>query len=214
MENNNSLEGIHERPTELDGLDREAVEKIGKQFHDLVSAEILEKMGDPKLSTEFKSHEEIGKAYEKETKKSAGRGTEGFSKELKIPAQVCSEHRDITEQTVIHERLHQASNPDAKNAIGKRGMEGVTQALTDRLMGNNGDKSIIQLDEKGREYNFYPKETQMAKDLIVETGGPRAVEKLYFQNDANDLKEALGGEVQYEARMEQFKKLDDVNLRK
>jgi len=32
------------------------------------------------------------------------------------------------------------------------------------------------------------------------------VEKLYFQNDASDLKEALGGDAQYEARMEQFKK--------
>jgi hypothetical protein len=44
--------------------------------------------------------------------------------------------------------------------------------------------------------------------------GPGAVEKLYVRNDASELKKALGGDAEYEARMEQFKKLDEVDLKR
>ena len=221
METNKEVEFIRENQPDIcdwQRSDREAVDRIAKEFDGLLSAEQLEQMRC--LPSEFKSREDFELAHLERYGVRPKSGVQGFSEYLKDSskteasekaAQICIEHPEIVNQTDQHERLHQASNPNAAKSIGKKGMEGVTQALTDRLTGVNTEKNVTYLNEKGKEHQFYPKETQMAKDLIAETG-PRAVEKLYVQNDASELKNALGGDAQYEARMEQFKKMDEAGL--
>jgi hypothetical protein len=202
MDNDHSLENSRERLAELkefENMDREAVEYIGKEFRDpahperpLVSSETLEKMKD--LPSQFQTHEELAQAYSKETGKPAPEGLEGFTKGLEMPAQICSEHRQTINETIIHERLHQASDPDATSLLGHNLSEGVTQALTEKMQ--EGFSS-------GR---FYSGETRTAKKLMNDAGDS-AVEKFYFQNDARELKDALARDAQYDSRMEQFKRL-------
>jgi len=195
METNRSLEDIREKQAELEAfkdMDREAVEYIGKEFHDSVSLETLEKMRG--LPSEFKSHEELAEAYARETGKPAPEGLEGFSKGVEIPAQVCSEHRQTINESILHERLHQASDPNGNARLGSHLSEGTTQAFTEKM-------------QDGISYgNFYPGETQTAKKLMKETGDS-AVEKLFFQNDTQELKAALATDAQHDAQLEQFKKL-------
>lgn len=195
METDSSMEDFREKQAELKAfkdMDREAVEYIGKEFRDLVSAEKLEKMSDPRLSTEFKSHEELAKAYAKETGKTAPEGLEGFSKGLEMPAQICSDHKQTINETILHERLHQASDPDG-NARLRSLSEGTTQALTEKM-------------QAGVSFgDFYPSETQTAREFMKKDGDT-AVEKLYFQNDAQELKAALARDAQHDSQLEQFKK--------
>ena len=53
--------------------------------------------------------------------------------------------------------------------------------------------------------NFYPSETRTAKELMKESGDS-AVEKLYFQNDAQELKAALVQNAKHDLQLEQFRK--------
>ena len=194
METDHSMEDFREKQAELKvfkDMDREAVDSIAKEFRDSVSSEKLEKMRS--LPSEFKSHEKLAKAYAKETDKTASEGLEGFSKGLEMPAQICSEHRQTINESVLHERLHQASDPDGNARLGPHLSEGITQALTEKL-------------QAGVSYgNFYPEETQTAKEFMKESGDS-AVEKLYFQNDAQELKAALARDTQDDSQLEQFKK--------
>ena len=59
--------------------------------------------------------------------------------------------------------------------------------------------------------DFYPGETIVAGETI-EKDGASAVEKLYFQNDARDLKAALGREGEHEERLEEFRRRDMAGL--
>lgn len=172
-------------------MDREAIEYIGKEFHDAVSQETLEKMRG--LPSEFKSHEELAKAYAKETGKTAPDGLEGFSKGLEIPAQICSDHHQTINESILHERLHQASDPDGTARLGSHLSEGTTQALTEKM-------------QAGISFgNFYPEETQTAKE-IMKGSSDAAVEKLYFQNDAQELKAYMTRDSQYDSNLDHFKK--------
>lgn len=198
MGSNHSLEDFRERQAELKefrDMDREAVEYIGKEFHDsegraLVLPETLERMRG--LPSEFKSHEELAKAYAKETGNAAPKGLEGFSKGLEMPAQICSDHQQTINESILHERLHQASDPDGNALLGSNLAEGTTQALTEKM-------------QAGVSFgDFYPSETQAAKELMKE-GGDTAVEKLYFQNDAQELKASLTRDSQHDSNLEQFK---------
>ncbi len=193
METDHSLEDIREKQAELKvfkDMDREAVDYIGKEFRDSVSLEKLEKMRN--LPSEFKSHEELAKAYAKETGKTAPNGLEGFSKDLDIPAQICSEHQQTINETILHERLHQASNPEGAARLGSHLSEGITQALTEKMQAGLST---------GR---FYPEDTRTAKEFLKESGDA-AVEKLYFQNDAQELKAALTRDAHHNSNLEQFK---------
>ena len=64
------------------------------------------------------------------------------------------------------------------------------------------------LDEKANP-QFYPEATILAEGLLAKAG-PGAVEKLYVRNDASELKKALGGDAQYEAMLNEFKKLNKL----
>jgi hypothetical protein len=161
METNHSMEDFQEKQAEIKefkDMDREAVEYIGKEFHDLVSPETLEKMrGKP---SEFKSHEELAKAYAEKTGETAPDGLEGFSKGLEIPAQICSDHKQAINETILHERLHQASDPDGNALLGSNLSEGTTQALTEKMQAGVSfwhflpirDASGQGAHERGRRY--------------------------------------------------------------
>jgi|ERR1035437_466924 hypothetical protein len=194
METDHSMEDFREKQAELKefkDMDREAVDYIGKEFRDSVSSETLEKMRG--LPSEFKSHEELAKAYAKETGKTAPEGLEGFSKGLEMPAQLCSDHQQTINESILHERLHQASDPDGNARLGPHLSEGTTQALTEKM-------------QAGLSYgNFYPEETRTAKEFMKESGDT-AVEKLYFKNDAQELKDAITRDAQHDSHLEQFKK--------
>ena len=137
-------------------------------------------------------------------------GLEGFTdQQLTEPARI-SEKDYIREQVNLHERLHQASDIGFKQEQPHALKEGLTQALTDKIMGTT---NVPFMDEKGDVHQFYHEETKLSENLIAEAGAP-AVEKLYVRNDATDVKTALGGDTQYEARMEEFRKLDAANLEK
>ena len=222
MESKREVEFIPENQPDISDwkkYDCEAVDRVAKEFDGLLSAEKLEKMRG--LPSEFKSREEFELAYLERNRVRPKSGVDGFTDPLKDTGKIEASDKAaqiridkpeyIIEQTVQHERLHQTSNPEAEKSIGRKGMEGVTQALTDRLI--HGEKPVPHLYNADlNEVHYYKKETEMAKDLIAETG-PKAVEKLYVQNDASELKKVLGGDAQYEARMEQFKKLDEEDLR-
>jgi len=194
METDHSMEDFREKQAELKefkDMDREAVDYIGKEFRDSVSLETLEKMRS--LPSEFKSHEELAKVYAKETGKTAPDGLEGFSKGLEMPAQLCSDHQQTINESILHERLHQASDPDGNARLGSHLSEGTTQALTEKM-------------QAGLSYgNFYPEETRTAKEFMKESGDT-AVEKLYFKNDAQELKDAITRDAQHDSHLEQFKK--------
>ena len=194
MEADHSPEALRENQLEMkefEQMDREAVEYIAREFQGSVSAEKLEKMRG--LPSQFKTHDDLANAYAKETGKPAPDGLEGFSKSLEMPAQLCSDHAETINETIIHERLHQASDADATSRLGEHLSEGVTQALTEKM-------------QKGVSFgNFYPEETKTAKGLMNEAGDA-AVEKFYFQNNAQELKTALAGDAQHDSRLEQFKR--------
>ncbi len=193
METDHSIEDFREKRAELKefkDMDREAVDYIGKEFRDLVSQETLEKMRS--LPSEFKSHEELARAYSKETGKAASEDLEGFSKGLEIPAQICSDHKQTINETILHERLHQASDHEGDERLRSLS-EGIPQALTERM-------------QAGVSFgDFYLSETQAAKELMKE-GGDTAVEKLYFQNDTQELRAALAKDAQPDLHLQQFKK--------
>lgn len=200
MEGDYRPEDLREKQAELKvfkDMDREAVELVGEEFHGLVSEETLTKMRG--LPSEFKTHEDLAKAYAEQTGQPPPEGLEGFSKGLEAPAQICSDHHQGINETIIHERIHQASSPDGAARLGEHLQEGVTQALTEKA-------------QEGVSFgNFYPGETEVAREMI-EKDGAAAVEKLYFQNDAGELKAALGGEAEHEARLEDFKKREVTKL--
>lgn len=200
MEGDYRPEDPREKQAELKvfkDMDREAVELVGEEFRGLVSEETLTKMRG--LPSEFKTHEDLAKAYSEQTGQPAPEGLEGFSKGLEAPAQICSDHHQGINETIIHERIHQASNPEGAARLGEHLGEGVAQALTEKA-------------QEGISFgNFYPGETRVAREMM-EKAGSSAVEKLYFQNDAGELKAALGGGAEQEARLEDFKKRDAAGL--
>ena len=76
--------------------------------------------------------------------------------------------------------------------MGSHLSEGITQALTERM-------------QAGISFgDFYPGETQTAKELMKEAGDS-AVEKVFFQNDAEELRAALSTDAQHDEQLEQFK---------
>jgi hypothetical protein len=197
MEKDHSLENFREKEAELKefrDMDSEAVEYIGKEFRGLVSEETLAKMRNK--PSEFKTHEELAKAYTKiKEAEAAPEGLEGFSQGLDNPAQICSDHHQTINETIIHERLHQASDREGASVFGDHLEEGVTQALTEKLQAG------VSFGE------FYPQETEVARKMINENG-LSGVEKLYFQNDPRELKSALQKNAQHDVRPEASKKLD------
>lgn len=189
-------------------VDGKAIDRIAKEFDGLLSAEKLEKMRS--LPSKFETREEFEKDCVRATGSLPEPGLEGFTDKLLTEPAKISEKDYIREQVNLHERLHQASDIGFKQKQPHALNEGVTQALTDKIMGT---KNVGLLDEKGDVSHFYPEATKLAENLITEAGAP-AVEKLYVQNDGTDLKTALGGDAQYEARMEEFKKLDASDVEK
>jgi hypothetical protein len=104
--------------------------------------------------------------------------------------------------TIIHEKLHSASDPGFEKALGGRFDEGTTEYFAKDLT-----KGSTELKDIGLNYNAetkkpdgisvhsprYYEDEKAIVNIIVAQAGEDALAKAYFRGDMRSLREGLGG---------------------
>ena len=160
--------------------DQAAVEKLSQRYRDVASPERIRQMED--VPTAFEDREAFDRGYRHAggEKLEPGERVLGYSEGLEAPAHVATDEAAIR-KTVIHERLHQLSDPGSAEVLGRRLHEGITEDLA---MENASELPGVESPE------VYPEEQVVAHELR-NVCGDRAVEKAYFQGDAAELRSCL-----------------------
>ena len=208
-------------PTELkhgkdEGLDREAkaleaqvqqrlrdtdrfhTERLCQRYGNLVPSERIQRVKD--LPTVFEDHQSFERSRLATGVPEPGQGKEviGF-----YPGNFESAHVDMddpqVEKTAIHERVHELSDPQAKQILTDRLYEGVTEDLAIRELGRQPNPELPAC---------YPQERLGAQELR-RMCGDGAVDKAYFQGDATDLRTCLDGRLGRE-NLDRLKGADDM----
>ena len=155
--------------------DEAAVKDIEQRYGDLIKPERLEVMRA--TPTEFEPNEEFGTHFAERFGEKPGEGTIGWSVGPSESAHVSTADVGSVPETIYHERLHQAADPEIARAMGAAWHEGMTQAFTERATGNT---------HEGEAVVPYPEETAQANG-VAEVVGWNALEKLYFAGDRTGL---------------------------
>ena len=166
-------------------LDRAVLEKLGEQHREDVPKERLEAMA--KLPTEFATREEFRQKHRERTGASPENGTVGFSHGLERPAVVRTDQEPSeVVATLVHERLHQLSDPRARETLPKKTYEGMTENLAQHELGRT---------PKQGDRVAYPEGT-MQSEALRNHCGEKAIRDAYFKGDNTELKRCLNQVVQ------------------
>jgi len=163
---------------QLRETDRLYTERLCQRYRDLVPPERIHAMKD--LPTVFEDRQHFEKSYLRTAGEKPAENVVGFSQRTVEPAHVATDHLQMR-KTIIHERLHQLSDPAADRLLGKRMDEGITEDLAIREMGQDWNPELPR---------SYPSERAAAHKLR-DLCGDRAVDRAYFQGDARELKVCL-----------------------
>jgi hypothetical protein len=132
------------------------------------------------LPTVFEDRKHFEQSYLRATGEKPAETVVGFSDRTREPAHVATDHLQMR-KTIIHERLHQLSDPAADRLLGKGIDEGITEDLAINEMGQDWNPELSR---------SYPRE-RTAAHKVRELCGDRAVDRAYFQGDARELKVCL-----------------------
>ena len=131
------------------------------------------------LPTVFEDRKHFEQSYLRAARETTG-GVVGFSKGTVEPAHVATDHLQMR-KTIIHERLHQLSDPNASEQLGTKLTEGVTEDLAIREMGSDWNPELPR---------SYPEERTVAHQ-VRELCGDRTVDGAYFRGDTRRLETCL-----------------------
>lgn len=163
---------------QLRETDRLYTERLCQRYRDLVPPERIRAMKD--LPTVFEDRKRFEQSFLRATGEKPPEDVVGFSRKTVEPAHVATDHLQ-TRKTIIHERLHQLSDPAADRLLGKGMDEGITEDLTIKEMGQDWNPELPP---------SYPRERAAAHKLR-ELCGDRAVDRAYFQGDVRELRVCL-----------------------
>jgi len=164
--------------TYFEDLDCAAVRHLEKTYGDSVSPEIFDRMKD--LPSKFETPDTFERSYAGVAGESPSPEVVGFSTGLDAPAHIRADHFEVVPGTVLHERIHQLSHPDAARLLGESLYEGVTENYTLRAEGA----------VPSREFRAYPNETREARRISL-LCGDAAVASVYFNGDGTALRECV-----------------------
>jgi hypothetical protein len=163
---------------QLRETDKLYTERLCQRYRDLVPPERIRAMQD--LPTAFEDRKHFEQSYLRAAGEKPAEDVVGFSRKTIEPAHVATDHLQMR-KTIIHERLHQLSDPAVDHRLGKGMDEGITEDLA--------------IKELGRDWNpelppSYPRE-RAAAQKVRELCGDRALDRAYFQGDVRKLKVCL-----------------------
>lgn len=165
---------------QLRETDRLYTDRLCQRYRELVPPERINAIKD--LPTVFEDRGQFEQSYLHATGEKPADNVVGFAGGTDEPAHVATDHTQMR-KTIIHERLHQLSEPGSAERLGKRLNEGITEDLAVKELGSEWDSSLPP---------SYPEERALAHKLR-ETCGDRAVERAYFQGDVRELRSCLEG---------------------
>ena len=163
---------------QLRETDRLYTERLCQRYRDLVPPERIRAMQD--LPTVFEDRKHFEQSYLRATGEKPADNVVGFSQKTVEPAHVATDHLQMR-KTIIHERLHQLSDPAAEQRLGRKLDEGITEDLANKELSGEWNPELPR---------SYPREQAMAHK-VRELCGDRAVDRAYFQGDARELRTCL-----------------------
>ena len=163
---------------QLRETDQLYTERLCQRYRDLVPPERIRAMKD--LPTAFEDRKHFEQSYVRAGGEQPAEDVVGFSRKTIEPAHVATDHIQMR-KTIIHERLHQLSDPTAEQRLGTKLDEGITEDLAIKELGNDWNPDMPR---------SYPEERAMAHK-VRELCGDRAVDRAYFQGDASELRSCL-----------------------
>jgi hypothetical protein len=164
----------------LRDLDRFHTERLCERYRHLVPAERIQKVKD--LPTVFEERKDFERSYERADgrRPPEGKRVIGFAQGPEKPAHVDMDDLQL-EKTAIHERVHQLSDPRAREVLGEKLHEGVTEDLAVKELGRQPNPELP---------HSYPQERATAQELR-KVCGDGAVDRAYFQGDTRELRVCL-----------------------
>ncbi len=163
---------------QLRETDRLYTERLCQRYRDIVPPERIRAMKD--LPTAFEDRKHFEQSYFHATGEKPPENVVGFSRKTIEPAHVATDHIQMR-KTIIHERLHQLSDPAADRLLGKGMDEGITEDLAIKEMGQDWNPELPR---------SYTRERAAARK-VRELCGDRAVDLAYFQGDVRELRACL-----------------------
>ncbi len=160
---------------QLRETDRLYTERLCQRYRDLVPQERIRAMKD--LPTAFEDRKHFEQSYARAVGEKPADNVVGFSRKTIEPAHVATDHLQMR-KTIIHERLHQLSDPAAEQRLGREFAEGITEDLAIKELGHEWNPELPR---------SYPTERTTAHK-VRELCGDRAVDRAYFQGDASELR--------------------------
>src|SRR5205823_1165725 len=152
---------------------------LAERYGSIVPAQRLEAM--LLMPTKFEEREQFERSLaDAGGKVNAGRRVLGYSRFDTECAHVATDHLEIP-KTIAHERLHQLSDPKARQELGQSLYEGVTEDLAVDTIGSESDRA---------RRSDYGVERAVAHEMR-EVAGEDAVEQAYFSGDTQDLRRRL-----------------------
>jgi len=164
----------------LRDIDRFHTERLCERYRHLVPAERIQKVKD--LPTVFEERKDFERSYERADgrRPPEGKRVIGFAQGPEKPAHVDMDDLQL-EKTAIHERVHQLSDPRAREVLGEKLHEGVTEDLAVKELGRQPNPELP---------HSYPQERATAQELR-KVCGDDAVDRAYFAGDTRELRVCL-----------------------
>lgn len=163
---------------QLRETDQLYTERLCQRYRDLVPPETIRAMQDQ--PTVFEDRKHFEQSYLRADGQRPAEDVVGFSRGPIEPAHVATDHLQMR-KTIIHERLHQLSDPGAAERLGPKLDEGITEDLAIKELGSEWNPELPR---------SYPEERAMAHK-VRELCGDRAVDRAYFQGDTRELRTCL-----------------------
>jgi hypothetical protein len=164
----------------LRDIDRFHTERLCERYRHLVPPERIQKVKD--LPTVFEDRKAFERSYAQADgrKPPEGHQVAGFSRYTLEPAHVDMDNPQLR-KNAVHERVHQLSDPRARELLGEKVHEGITEDVAIKELGEEPNAELPR---------SYSQERATARKLR-ELCGDGAVDRAYFQGDARELRSCL-----------------------
>lgn len=178
----------------LRDIDRFHTERLCERYRHLVPAERIQRIKD--LPTAFEERRDFERSCREARVPEPRDGSQvvGFSRYTVEPAHVDMDNPQL-QKNAIHERVHQLSDPRARELLGEKVYEGVTEDLAIKELGEEPNSELPR---------SYPQERATARELR-KLCGDNAVDQTYFGGDARELRSSL----EHRLGKESLEKLED-----
>jgi hypothetical protein len=175
-------------------MDREITGKLCERYRHVVPPERIARFKD--MRTRFEDRSVFDRNYEKAVGKDPSRVL-GFVEAPDAPAQVALDGPHVP-KTVMHERLHQLSDPRAESLLGKDLYEGTTEdlAIKEAELTRGANAELPQCYTRQRA----------AAHEVRRLCGDRPVEQAYFRGDVTELRACLDRNLGHD-NLERLRKL-------